>query len=90
MEVPDIWPVTTTALQKACLKYGILGHFRNQCRIKQTQKRKLEGEESSNSQGIKKKNRTTNNIEETANISTDERKVDYFSISRTTQGSHVT
>lgn len=63
---------------KACLKCGILGHFRNQCRTKQTQKRKLEGEESSNSQGIKKKNRTTNNIEETANISTDERKVDYI------------
>lgn len=66
------------AKRKTCLKCGILGHFRNQCRTKQTQKRKLEEGESPNSHGIKKRSRTTNNIEETANICTDGRKVDYI------------
>lgn len=62
---------------RACLKCGILGHFRNQCRTKQHQKRKLEGEGSTSNFAMKK-NRTANNVEETSNITSNDKRIDYI------------
>lgn len=59
---------------KACLKCGILGHFRNQCRTKQ--KRKLERGRTNNYE--KKRKIPTNSIEETSNITNTGKKIDYI------------
>ncbi|KAJ8910327.1 hypothetical protein NQ315_012333 [Exocentrus adspersus] len=70
---------TCPARNKSCLKCGIVGHFRNQCRTKPTQKRRSGSEVNEESKRGRKRYKETNNVEEImANVELTTKHTEYI------------
>lgn len=65
------------AKAKKCHKCGIMGHFQRQCRTKDGQKRKPDQEEGVQNNDSKRFKRTKN-VEETANVASTSKQIDYI------------
>lgn len=65
------------AKNKSCHKCGIVGHFQRQCRTRDGHKRKPDREEGTRNNDSKRFKRT-NNVEETANVASSSKQVDYI------------